>query len=163
MKPPHIAQDLHVRALAMATGAALCLGLTTGSAQLVAPQTYVMPAYSSSWGRDLGFYFSSSAGPSFMPKFQTSRFGYEGNFSMQTGGRFDAEPGFNFLSTDVLTLGGEFETGVIYNRICSVNQADSPASFSGDYYQVPLLVNLVLKFHPGSFVVPYIGVGGGGN
>jgi hypothetical protein len=39
-----------------------------------------------------------------------------------------------------------------------------PSSFRGDYYQVPLLGNLVLKLHPpGLLVVPYVGVGGGGD
>jgi len=31
------------------------------------------------------------------------------------------------------------------------------------YYQVPVLAGLTLKFHPDSFVVPYIGVSGGGD
>jgi opacity protein-like surface antigen len=41
--------------------------------------------------------------------------------------------------------------------------AGPPTTLRGKYYQVPLLGNLVLKLHTGSFVVPYVGVGGGGD
>jgi opacity protein-like surface antigen len=128
-----------------------------------------MPAYVPNAGNDLGFYFNGDLGPSFMPDFQSSRFGFPGSFSTRAGVRFDVEPGFNFLATDTLTLGGEFETGVVYNRLRSVTAAGSATPYWGDwgdwgdYYQVPLLGNLVLKLHPDSFVVPYVGVGGGGD
>jgi len=44
-----------------------------------------------------------------------------------------------------------------------VQNAGAWTPYRGDYYQVPLLGELVLKFHPDSFVVPYVGVGGGGD
>ncbi|HEV7924793.1 MAG TPA: outer membrane beta-barrel protein [Verrucomicrobiae bacterium] len=157
------ARPSHTHVSAIAIGAALCLGLSAASAQVTVPPIYAMPAYSSSAGNDLGFYLNADFGPSFMPNFQSSRFGYEGNFNMRPGVRADVEPGFNFLSTGALTLGGEFETGGIYNRIHSLTQAGSVVSYGGDYYQVPLLGNLVLKLHPDSFVAPYVGIGGGGD
>ena len=33
----------------------------------------------------------------------------------------------------------------------------------GDYYQVPILANLVLRINTGTFIQPYIGIGGGGD
>jgi|ERR1700722_362011 len=158
-----IAQPTHARVSAIAISTALCLGLTAASAQVSVAPTYTMPAYASNSGNDLGFYLNADLGPSLMPDFQSSRFGSEGNFSMRPGLRGDVEPGFNFLSTGALTLGGEFETGVIYNRIHSLTEAGSVVAYRGDYYQVPVLGNLVLKLHPDSFVVPYVGVGGGGD
>jgi len=142
------------------TGAAcavLVLGLASASAQV-----YYAPSYGAGSGNDVGFYFDGDLGPSFMPNFQSSRFGFPGSFSARPGMRLGLEPGFNFLSTDTLTLGGEFETGVIYNHLDSV-QAPGSSPLRGDYYQVPILGNLVLKLHPSSFVVPYIGIGGGGD
>jgi hypothetical protein len=151
--------------------AILSVGLVAASAQVYAAPTYVAPAYGADSSQDLGFYITSDFGPSFMPDFQSSRFGFPGSFSARPGVRFGAAPGFNFLATGKLTLGAEFETGVIYNYLNSVTATTPPMGFGagatapmrGDYYQVPLLGNLVLKFHPDSFVIPYIGVGGGGD
>jgi len=159
------ARYTHTRVSAIAVGAALCLGLAAASAQqvTVAP-TYTMPAYDSGRGDDLGFYLGADVGPSFMPDFQSSRAGgFVGNFSMRPGIRADVEPGFNFLSTGPLTLGAEFETGLIYNRIHSLTEPGDVVLYRGEYYQVPLLGNLVFKFHPNAFVTPYVGVGGGGD
>jgi opacity protein-like surface antigen len=141
----------------------LSLGLGAASAQVYVSPTYVAPAYGADSSQDLGFYITSELGPSFMPDFQSSRFGFPGQFSARPGVRFGAEPGFNFLATGKLTLGAEFETGVIYNYLNSVRNAGAPTPLRGDYYQVPLLGSLVLKFHPDSFVIPYVGVGAGGD
>jgi opacity protein-like surface antigen len=67
------------------------------------------------------------------------------------------------LAAGPLTLGGEFETGVIYNRLYSITEPGFPTSNRGDFYQVPLLGNLILRIHTDSLVVPYIGIGGGGD
>ncbi len=153
-----------VRALAAAICAALGLGPTAASAQVYSPPpTYVVPAYVPYSGNDLGFYFNGDTGPSFMPDFQSSRFGFPASFSARPGVRFDGEPGFNFLAAGPLTLGAEFETGVIYNRLHSVTEAGSQISNRGDFYQVPLLGSLVLRIHTDSLVVPYVGIGGGGD
>jgi opacity protein-like surface antigen len=143
--------------------AVLWLGLAAASAQVYAAPPYAAPAYVVDSIQDAGFYLSADLGPSFMPDFQSSRFGFPGSFSARSGVRFSAEPGYNFLANERLTLGGEFETGVIYNDLSSVRGAGSPMLLRGDYYQMPLLVNLVLKLHPGPFVVPYVGIGGGGD
>jgi hypothetical protein len=140
--------------------AVLFLGVAAASAQVyVAPST---PPDADS-NRDLGFYLNGDLGPSFIPDFQSSRLGFPADFSLHPGARFSVEPGFNFLSTLRLTLGAEAEVGVIYNRFSSVTALSSGATYRGDFYEVPFLGNLVLKIHPGSFVTPYIGVGGGGD
>jgi opacity protein-like surface antigen len=144
--------------LLFAVSAAFCLKLGSASAQI-----YYSPGMGEDSNKDLGFYIGGDVGPSFVQDFQSSRFGFPGSFSARPGIRLDAEPGYNFLATDKLTLGAEFEAGLIYNYLRSVRQGGNPTSLRGDYYQVPLLGNLVLKFHPNSFVAPYIGVGGGGD
>jgi opacity protein-like surface antigen len=163
MKNLSLAKHVRVRVVAMATYAAFYLGLTAASAQVYVAPTYIVPAYVPNSGNDLGFYFDGELGPAFMPDFQSSRFGSAASFSPRPGVRLDAEPGFNFLAAGPVTLGGEFGTGVIYNRLCTVTEAGSAASYRGDYYQVPLLGNLVLRMHTDSLVVPYVGVGGGGD
>ncbi len=82
---------------------------------------------------------------------------------MDTGTRVSAEPGYNFLATEKLTLGAEAEISGIYNRISHVQESGMQLSRRGDFYQMPLLGNLVFKLHTDSIVTPYIGVGGGGD
>jgi opacity protein-like surface antigen len=147
----------------MAACTVLALGLTTASAQLAVAPPYVAPAYTADSSEDLGFCLSGDLGPSFIQNFQSSRFGFPARISARPGARFGVEPGYNFLATDALTIGGEFETGVIYNSLHSVSKPGAPWPLRGDYYQVPLLGSLVLKVHTGSFVEPYVGVGGGGD
>jgi opacity protein-like surface antigen len=143
----------------LATGCGIvALGLAGASAQV-----YVAPVYAVSSGGSPGFYLNSDAGPAFTQNFQSSRFGFPGSFSANPGVRFGIEPGYNFLVTDALTLGGEFETGLIYNRLSSGENAGFQTPSRGDLYQVPVLANLVLKISTGSLVVPYVGVGGGGD
>jgi opacity protein-like surface antigen len=139
------------------------MGLAGASAQ-----TYVEPAYGPppadyGPGNDYGFYLNGDVGPSFIPDFQSSRFGFPGSFSARPGVRAGLEPGFNFVSTDSLALGAEFESGIIYNYLYRIDNAGAPTSLRGDYYQVPVLGNLVLRLHTGIGIVPYIGVGGGGD
>lgn len=123
---------------------------------------YPAPAYVVAPGDEVGFYFAGDIGPSFVPDFNSSRFGFPASFSPDVGVRISGELGYNFLASGGLTLGGEFETGLIYNELGSVS-GGGLYYYHGDYYQVPLLANLVLKLHLGSFVVPYIGFGGGGD
>ncbi len=163
MKKLPLVQQPCFRLLALSICAAFCLGLTTASAQVSVAPTYVVPAYVPYSGNDLGFYFNGDVGASFMPDFQSTRFGFPGSFSARPGTRVDAEPGFNFLAAGPLTFGGEFETGVIYNRLHSVTEAGSATSYRGEYYQVPLLGNLILRIHTDSLVVPYLGIAGGGD
>jgi opacity protein-like surface antigen len=148
----------------MAACAVLILGPTSASAQPYGvPIYYPPPPPPPPLLGTTGFYLGSDLGPSFMPDFQSPRFGVPASFSANSGVRFDVAAGYNFVRTDRLTLGGEFETGVIYNYLNTVWLAGSPTPLRGDYYQVPLLANLVLRLDPDSFVVPYFGIGAGGD
>ncbi|SPE57124.1 exported hypothetical protein [Verrucomicrobia bacterium] len=145
--------------------ACLIAAAATAYSQSVAGGVYPTPAYG--WPNyhsvnGLGFYLAGDAGISVLPDFNSSRFGGPARFSADPGARFSLEPGYDFLSTRQLTLGAEFETGAIYNRLNSINVGGTSTDMRGDYYQVPFLGNLVLKFGPDSWVKPYIGVGGGG-
>jgi opacity protein-like surface antigen len=138
------------------------LGGASALAQAVQPPVAPVYYYYESSG-DLGFHFGGDLGGSVMQDFNSSRFGFPGHFSARPGVRFSVAPGYDFLSTGKLTLGADFETGMSYNDLNSIRDAGVRTPLRGHYYQVPLLGDLVLKFHPNSFVVPYIGVGGGGD
>ena len=144
-----------------ALGALVVAGSASARAQ-VAP-TYVAPTYYYAPSGELGFHLGGDLGASIMQDFNSSRFGFPGHFSTQPGVRLSVAPGYDFLTTDKLTLGAGFETGMIYNYIHRVQDAGAWTPYRGDYYQVPLLGELVLKFHANGFVVPYIGAGGGGD
>jgi hypothetical protein len=163
MKKLSMAKYKRIVFCATAACAFFALGLASASAQAYVAPPYVPPIYVPEYDRGLGFYFNGDLGPSFMPNFQSSRFGFPGTFSPRPGVRLGAEPGFNFMATDGLTLGAEFETGVIYNYLHNVWGPGLSQPIRGDYYQVPLLGNLEFKLHPDSFVVPYFGVGAGGD
>lgn len=132
------------------------------------PGVYYAPAYTtyspyfSHSVNGLGFYLAGDAGISIMQDFNSSRFGFPGRFSTDPGARLSLEPGFDFVAIPQLTLGAEFETGVIYNHLSSITQAGASTGLHGDYYQVPILANLVLKLFPNCPVTPYLGAGGGG-
>jgi hypothetical protein len=148
-----------IRTLTAATRAVLALGSVNASAQTaIAPP----PPYIADPDHDLGFYLNGDIGPSFMPNFQSARFGSPGTFSLRPGAGFGIEPGYDFLNVNPFALGVNFDTGVIYNQIRHLNMGGA-TFYHGDYYQVPILGGLELKIHTGTFVVPYIGVGGGGD
>lgn len=142
-------------------GIGLFFGVTAGNAQ-----TYQAP-YSSppdaNANRAGGFYLSGDLGAAFLQDFDSSRLGFPAHFSVHPGARLSLEPGFNFLSTSGLTLGVEGDTGIIYNRFSDVTSPDSGTDARGSFYQVPFLANIVLTMHTGTIVVPYVGVGGGGD
>ena len=129
-----------------ATVARVCSVLVTGvfTAFAQTPPVYYTTAPSTGYSRGLGWYLSGDLGPSFMQTFQSSRFGYPINFSPDAGLRFSLEPGCDFFATSRLSLGGEFETGAVYNRV-SVWPAGAPLPFRGESYQVPVLGDLVLN------------------
>jgi opacity protein-like surface antigen len=136
----------------------------TAGAQPVPPYqgSYATPGYDYVPG-DVGFTFSAGLGPSLMPDFDSSRYGVPGHFSPDTGVRFSVAPGFDFVKSDPFDIGAEFETGVIYNHLRGVTLAGDPNTYHGDFYQVPLLVNLVFKAHPMRNLTAYVGGGGGGD
>jgi opacity protein-like surface antigen len=155
-------------------GAVLTIAATTAFAQPQPPPYsappppsyspgYNAPGYNGANNYDAGFYLGGDVGLSFMQDFNSSRFGFPGEFKADPGVRFGIEPGFNFLATQQFTLGAEFETGLIYNYVYSVKNAGFDTGMRGDSYQVPVLGNLLLKLHVDPFITPYIGFGGGGD
>jgi Outer membrane protein beta-barrel domain len=149
-------------------GAAVCLAFASSSAYAqVAVGYYGAPGYYSPFMyshtvNGLGFYLAGDGGISVIQDFNSSRLGFPGRFSTDPGGRFSIEPGFDFIATRELTVGAEFETGFTGNHISSITQGGASTGMDGDYYQVPFMGNLVVKFCPDSPVTPYLGVGGGG-
>jgi hypothetical protein len=121
------------------------------------------PTYYGDSSSDLGWHFGMDLGPSILQDFNSSKFGFPGHFSARVGERFSVSPEFDFFTSSQITLGANFETGEIYNDINNVQEAGEGTPFHIRYWQVPVLGGLTLKFHPDSFVVPYIGVSGGGD
>jgi hypothetical protein len=122
-----------------------------------------MPVYYYEQPEDLGFHLGADAGASIMQNFDSSRLGFPGRFDTRPGARVDVAPEYDFLSGGGMTLGAEAETGMIYNDINRVTDAGVTTYARGQYDQLPFLAGLTLKFHPNSFITPYIGVDGGGD
>jgi len=83
-----------------------------------------------------------------------------GKVKFDDGVRGGLAVGYNFCDS----LAVEFETGVIWNSINSIN-GDSLSSFSGahaDIYEIPMLVNVIYKIPTHVGLTPYFGVGAGG-
>lgn len=94
-------------------------------------------------------YFRTEAGPAFL---QTLRADYgAGHFDVQSdiGTRFDLALGYHFTSS----LSVELNSGVIWNQLRD--------SAQHDFYQVPIMANLVWKY-PNNRFAPFLGVGAGG-
>jgi hypothetical protein len=123
---------------------------------------YSLQPYFTHSANGLGFYFDSDLGVNIMQQFQSPRFGAPATFKMDPGVRFTASPGFDFVSSQPVTIGAEFDTGVLYNHIYEVNTPAMLPGDHGDYYQVPFLGSVVFKFHPDPFITPYLSVGAGG-
>jgi hypothetical protein len=162
-----------VRFVAITTAACCGIGAATALAQpgpyYPSGPVYYQPApyyqsapYFTHQANGLGFYLGGELGLNVMQSFNSQRFGFPGRFDADPGTRFTVSPGFDFVSSRPVTIGVEFETGVLYNHIYSIVNAGVPTSFRGDYYQVPFLGNVVFKFHPDPFITPYLGIGGGG-
>jgi opacity protein-like surface antigen len=147
------------------TGALVAFGASSASTQVA--QAYVPPppqAYSYyEPSHDSGFHLEANMGPSIMQDFNATRLGFQGRFSTDPGVRADIAPGYDFFTKGKLTLGADFETGFIYNRIDKVKVDGVKTWTRGDYYQLPFLGGLELKVHANSYITPYLGVAGGGD
>ena len=85
--------------------------------------------------------------------------GLPSQFSTDAGIRFSITPGYRIYSDDTFEVSLMLDTGLIWN---SFNQQVGFGKANGDMYQVPILGGVEYAFHPGKFLVPYIGVEGGG-
>jgi opacity protein-like surface antigen len=123
-------------------------------------------------GVSSGWYAGVDSGLNMMPGIRGNGFGGGGGgetttpgdpkIRLSAGARVGVEVGYGFNLTDKLTLGVEAESGAAWNGLSSVT-AGSPGSeqqLGGNFYQIPVLGNLVASYHIGKWI-PYVGVGGG--
>jgi opacity protein-like surface antigen len=105
-------------------------------------------------GRSQGLYFNTEIGAALADQVKFKEFfGPTGGpkFDLDTGVRFGASCGYNFNRY----LGVEGETGFIYNEFQNLD-----ASLA----HVPLMINVVVRYDvPRCKLVPYAGIGGGGD
>ena len=104
-------------------------------------------------------YLTLDAGANLMSKVQHPATAL--TLSMETGARFDASFGVNFVRNDIVTVGGELEVGMIYNGINHGTLNGARLDPAGYLFQVPGLINARASFVPNSAWRPYIGIGGG--
>jgi opacity protein-like surface antigen len=89
------------------------------------------------------------------------------SISLNTGVRFGLETGYAFKLADHFTVALELEIGILYNTLnqatASVGGVTASAAVSGDYCQVPILVNGIFNWEFASHWVAYAGAGAGYN
>lgn len=106
---------------------------------------------------EAGPYFRANVGPAFYPDGTLKQFGGPAGNSVnyQTGIAADAAIGYAFNRN----VAADFEFGLVGAKINSVGGFYSDNS---RLYNVPFLANVTLSLPvPHSYVVPYLGVGGG--
>ena len=107
-------------------------------------------------GFSQGFYFDANAGVAFAEDVELRRFVFPtpgAKFELDEGPRVSAAGGFRF--NDFIAL--QAETGIIANEV---------KGSGGDAFlsHVPVLLDFVLRYdRPNCRVVPYIGIGAGGD
>jgi opacity protein-like surface antigen len=80
--------------------------------------------------------------------------------TFHTGARGDIDLGYNFSACSA----AELEAGFMWNSIDKAyGQSLSASGQSADIYSIPLLANFFLKIPTHTPLIPYFGVGGGGN
>ena len=122
-----------------------------------------------------GVFLNSDLGVSFVQGLPSSQ-------HADPGVRFSLAPGYRIYKDDTFAVSLQLETGVIWNYVKSApdgnssqmmpqssgspNQTTPQGGFGGsprtDLYQVPFLVGMEYSFQAGDWVVPYIGIAGGG-
>ncbi|HMJ89413.1 MAG TPA: outer membrane beta-barrel protein [Candidatus Acidoferrum sp.] len=112
----------------------------------------------SSVTRGQGLYFDANVGPSLADDVSVKQFiapGQRGDIELDPGMRLSVAGGYNFNRY----LGVQLESGFIYNNIDKIgrNSADHAA-----LTHVPILADVVFRCEKGN-IVPYIGVGAGGD
>ena len=160
----------------MLASAALVLGATsflaaqdsvtqyeTHSVQNARPPHSPQFRTTSATGLRSGGYIGVDAGVNVVSDFKHSGRGFDYGISLEPGIRFDIQGGYAFKLADTVTFGLELETGYLYNTLerahVRVGKFTASGEVSGDYFQVPLLVNgkLNWQFAPG-----WVAYGGGG-
>jgi opacity protein-like surface antigen len=105
-----------------------------------------------------GFYIGTDLGVNLADKLTTPSL----SISLDPGLRWDVSMGYAIKLSDQFTLAPELETGILYNSLDKGTlTGGSSVPVSGEYFQVPLLANLVLNWHFTPHWVAYAGAGGG--
>jgi opacity protein-like surface antigen len=109
---------------------------------------------------DYGPYVKADGGANFVTGTHLDIDGSPGNLSLDTGFRVDGAFGYQFQPW----LAVEFEGGFIQNSVRSVTLNNLTGSPQGDsnLHQIPLLLNVVLRYQNSTEFVPYLGLGAGG-
>jgi len=123
-----------------------------------------------------GWYFGTDGGVSMMPAIRglssiaamssgggggsPTQTVHDPHLKLDVGTRLSLQAGYGFALSPKLTLGTELESGLIWNPLSSMTDGGGEHALGGNFYQVPILGNLVLSYHCGKWV-PYIGAGGG--
>jgi opacity protein-like surface antigen len=132
------------------------LAVLGGCALLAAGATTMQADVSS------GFYTSSDAGLNLMTGIRSG----SGEIRLDPGMRWGLEAGYGFKLADQLTLAVEAESGIIWNGFSSVKvnfggeDGGLETEVGGNFWQVPVLGNVVLNYHTGKWTA-YAGFGGG--
>jgi opacity protein-like surface antigen len=142
-----------------ALAASIFVGSANAQQQPMQPTSYTYEPPS-----DVGFRLNVDAGLNFMQDFTSGRLGFDGRYRAWPGTRVDAAPEFDFFNSGPVTLGVDFESGVLYNPLHHVLDDGESTYADGRYWQVPFVGDLILRINPpNSYVTPYIGAGGGGD
>ncbi len=109
---------------------------------------------------DTGPYLKADGGANFVSGTHLDIGGVAGDLSLDTGFRVDGLFGYQFNRW----LAVEFEGGYLQNSINSISQNGLTAypRDNSNLEQIPLLVNVVLRYENSTDFVPYIGGGAGG-
>ncbi len=126
------------------------------------PATAVLMLLSllSAQAADTGPYLKADGGANFVSGTHLDIGGVAGDLSLDTGFRVDGVFGYQFNRW----LAVEFEGGYLQNSINSISQNGLTAypRDNSNLEQIPLLVNVVLRYENSTDFVPYIGGGAGG-
>ncbi len=112
--------------------------------------------------QNTGPYLSGDVGASFVQDTDGVFEGVPGTLKLNRGVRFGLAAGYTLASQPTYEAAVQFETGFLFNEAKKVDIGFGDLSLDGDFYQVPVLADILYTFRCGPRFVPYIGVGGGG-
>lgn len=106
-----------------------------------------------------GWYMGTDLGANIMSKLTVPG---TGSVTADTGLRWDGDFGYAIKVSDHLSIAPELEIGLLYNGLNKATPYGGPShAIDAEYYQVPVLANLVLNWHFNPHWVAYAGAGGG--
>ncbi len=107
-----------------------------------------------------GPYLTADAGLSLVQDTSVHFQGTDATLKTDPGARIALGVGYSLYYRPEYEADVQFETGVIYNPLRKISFGEGDQSVDGDFYQVPILVDIIYGLHFGP-LVPYLGIGGG--